>query len=520
MQSTTRPSSSLCRRSLLKPAEMLAGLDQHVLGQSRAKRTLCSAIYNHFLSNASRDENGVDLGRNHVLMAGPTGSGKTMMVKQIALMLNVPFVQTCASTLVETGYRGRPVEDIFRPLLEQTKSDPRKAERGIIFIDEIDKIRRQDVGGRDVSGEGVQNSLLTILEGRICDAIDSTRIPAIDTSRIMFICAGAFVGLKDIVLRRLQHDQKTIGFQSRPTSGVKREHELDEYECMRQATVDDFSVYGMIPEFIGRFSRITFLHELSIEDLRAILRQPSQFSSLHQRQQIALLHGIALEVSDDALDALAERAKTMNTGARAITRLLGDVLDRIEYRFPELADDRVSRVIIDRECLLTGSDPKLVRGRRDTRRRDSVLRNRFLGDGATGTPKSANPAQRTKSTSKPKIGGVLVCGWTTASEQAQAFWEQLEKHYSTAPSTLETVSSKLTRLALGLQEFYAAAVTIRSRDPNTIIEHLIRKRLETLVSQCDDEDMDESLPLEEMEGEEWPTEDYYHSTGADDDLPF
>jgi hypothetical protein len=241
---------------------------------------------------------------------------------------------------------------------------------------------------------------------------------------------------------------------------------------------------------------------------------------LHQRQQIALLHGIALEVSDDALDALAERAKTMNTGARAITRLLGDVLDRIEYRFPELADDRVSRVIIDRECLLTGSEPKLVRGRRDTRRRDSVLRNRFLGDGATGTPKAANPTQRTKSTIKPKIGGVFVCGWTTASEQAQAFWEQLEKHYSKAPSTLETVSSKLTHMALGLQEFYAAAVAIRSRDPNTIIEHLIRKRLETLASQCDDEDMDELLPLEEMEGEEWPTEDYYHSTGADDDLPF
>jgi ATP-dependent Clp protease ATP-binding subunit ClpX len=520
MQSTTRPSSSLSRRCLLKPAEMLAALDQHVLGQSRAKRTLCSAIYNHFLSNASRDENGVDLGRNHVLMAGPTGSGKTMMVKWIASMLNVPFVQTCASTLVETGYRGRPVEDIFRPLLEQTNSDPRKAERGIIFIDEIDKIRRQDVGGRDVSGEGVQNSLLTILEGRICDAIDSTRIPAIDTSRLMFVCAGAFVGLRDIVFRRLQHDQKTIGFQCRTTSSSKQANELDEYECIRQASVEDFNVYGMIPEFIGRFSRITFLHELSIEDLRAILRQPSQFSSLHQRQQIALLHGITLEVSDDALDALAERAKKMNTGARAITRLLGDVLDRIEYQFPELADDRVSHVIIDRECLLTGSEPKLVRGRRDTRRRDSVLRNRFLGDGAAGTQKTANSARRTNSTGKPKIGGVSICGWSTASEKAQAFWGRLEKDYSASPSTLENVSNKLTQLSLGLQEFYAAAIAIHSRDPNTIIQHLIRKRLETLVSQNDEDETEVALPLEEMEGEEWAADDYFHDTDADDELPF
>lgn len=519
MQST-KHSSSLSRRSLLKPADMLSGLDQHVLGQSRAKRTLCSAIYNHYLSNASRDENGIDLGRNHVLMAGPTGSGKTMMVKRIASMLNVPFVQTCASTLVETGYRGRPVEDVFRPLLEQTNSDPRKAERGIIFIDEIDKIRRQDVGGRDVSGEGVQNALLTILEGRICDAIDSARIPAIDTSRIMFICAGAFVGLKDIVLRRLQHDQATIGFQPRPASSTKRANELDEYECMRQATVEDFNVYGMIPEFIGRFSRITFLHELSTEDLRAILRQPSQFSSLHQRQQIALLHGITLEVSDDALDALAERAKTMNTGARAITRLLGDILDRIEYRFPELADDRVSRVIVDRECLLSGSEPKLVRGRRDIRRRDSVLRNRFLGEEAAETQKTANSARRTNSTGRPKIGGVFVCGWSTASERAQAFWEQLEKHYSASPSTLENVSNKLTRMTVGLQEFYAVAVAIRSRDPNAIIQHLIRKRLETLASQNDEDETEEVLPLEEMEGEEWSTEDFYHNTDADDDLPF
>lgn len=516
MQSTTH-SSSLHRRSLLKPADMLAALDRHVLGQSQAKRTLCSAAYHHFLSNASRDENGADLGRNHVLMAGPTGSGKTMMVKLLASVLNVPFVQTCASTLVEAGYRGRPVEDIFRPLLEQTNNKPRHAERGIIFIDEIDKIRRQEVGGRDVSGEGVQNALLTILEGRICDAIDNNRIPAIDTSRILFICAGAFTGLQEIVRRRLQYDRTTIGFQSHRAGSHPCARELDEYECMRQASVEDYNAYGMIPEFIGRFSRITVLRELSLEDLRAILRQPSQFSSLHQRQQVALLHGITLEVSDEALDALAQRAKNMKTGARAITRLLGDALDRIEFRLPELADDRVSRIIIDRDCLLSDSEPRLVRGRRETRRRDSTLRDRFQSD----EPSASKRNPRTARKSKSKRGGVYVPGWSTASPEALALWEELQRQYAGKQDTLEALSDKLISLSGNLEELYSTAIEIRSRDPQEIIEHLIRKRLKTPVSTSNEEPVENLLYEEAVDVElEWPNEDYCFNADADDEVPF
>lgn len=494
------------RGILLKPSDMLSALDPHVFGQRVAKRAICSAIYNHYLSIASRDDNGVDLGRHHILLLGPTGSGKTMLVKLLADILNVPFVQTCASTLVESGYRGRPVEDVIRSLLEQTRGDARQAERGIIFIDEIDKIRRQDVGGgRDISGEGVQNALLTLLEGRICDVIDNQRIPAVDTSRILFICAGAFAGLKDIVRRRLQRDQGCIGFQSHSGASSRRNDELSEFECMSQASVDDLDAYGMIPEFIARFSRLAVLHELSLDDLRAMLRQPSQFSSLYQRQQVARLHGISLEVTDDALDALAEKAKAMKTGARAVVRLLGETLDCIEYRWPELADDRVIRVILDRKCVLVGAEPKLIRGRREIRRRDSVLRNRILADEVPAPRKNTRVAGKSKA-------GLQVPGWSSASNEARALWNELEKKYAGSIDILEALVNKLTSISGTLDQFYAGAIEARIRDPEAILEHLIRKQLEELTSEP---------PQDEQYDEEWPTEEFCNSLEIDDDdMPF
>lgn len=491
-------------RGLPKPAEMLSELDLHILGQLVAKRAVCSAVYNHYLSLASRDENGLDLGRNHLLLLGPTGTGKTMMVKMTAEILGVPFVHTCASTLVESGYRGRPVEEVVRSLLEQTNGKPKLAERGIIFIDEIDKIRRQDVGGgRDVSGEGVQNALLTLLEGRICDMVDNNRIPAVDTSRILFICAGAFVGLEDIVRRRLQHDQGSIGFQNFQGANSPRSEPLDFYACMLQATVDDLNAFGMIPEFIGRFARIAALHELSLKDLRAILSQPSRFSSLHQRQQVARLHGISLEVTDDALDALAERAKGMKTGARAIARLLGNALDRIEYRWPELADDRVVRVIIDRKCLLSGEDPTLVRGRREYRRRDSALRSRF----SINNPSPSTKTQRSSEKSKPTL---QVPGWASASPEARKLWEHLEGKHSGEMNVLRQAISKLESISGTLEQFHEAAVDIGKRDPDSVIQHMIRKKLGQWIQGS-----------EQADDEEWPVPDFLECDELDEDYkPF
>lgn len=493
--------------NLPKPAEMLASLDPHVLGQRLAKQGVCASVYNHYMSLAMRDENGLDLGRNHVLMMGPTGSGKTMMVKFLADLLGVPFAGLCASTLVESGYRGRPIEDVVRSLLETTNGNARQAERGIIFIDEVDKIRRQDVGGgRDVSGEGVQNGLLTLLEGRICDAVDGNRIPSVDTSRILFICAGAFTGLKDIVLKRMQRQPRSIGFQG-ASMAVRESDELSEYDCMRMATVEDLNTYGMIPEFVGRFSRIAVLHELTRDDLRRILRQPSRFSNLYQRQQVALAHGIELEVTDDALDAMADQAKALGTGARAISRMLSQALECIEHRWPELADDRVVRVLVDRACVLVGAEPHLIHGRREYRRRDSVLRNRFSSTPGTATKTLANPQAKA-------IDRKHVPGWSTASDKARAFWEKLERKHGKSSIVLADAANQMSKLAMTLDQFHAASLAIKRQDIAEILRALAHQRLrETLASQAEDEDGTEG-------DDSWPDVDIYDEDPDATCMPF
>lgn len=203
--------------TLPSPREMVAHLDLSVRGQQRAKEDIAVSVYNHYISQIYRDLEGTDLGRYHILLLGPTGSGKTFIVKQLADYLRVPVSFASATSLVEAGYKGRSVDDIIKSLLDRADGNPRLAERGILFIDEIDKIRRQDSGGvRDVSGEGVQNALLTMLDGRIADSVDNVKHEPVDTSRILFVCTGAFVGLQGIVERRLGQGEKSkIGFTRR-----------------------------------------------------------------------------------------------------------------------------------------------------------------------------------------------------------------------------------------------------------------------------------------------------------------
>jgi len=259
----------------------------------------------------------------------------------------------------------------------------------------------------------------------------------------------------------------------------------------------------MIPEFIGRFSRIAALHELTLEDLRAILGKTSRFSSVHQRRQIARLHGISLEITDDALNALAERAKAMKTDARAISRLLGTALDRIEFRWPELADDRVVRVIIDRKCLLYGEEPNFIRGRREIRRRDSALRSRFSAD---------QPGQATKTpvASDKKKPRLQVPGWASASPEARKLWEHLEGTYSGETNILEQTASKLVSISGTLEEFYETAIDIDERDPDAIVNHMIRQQLGRLIHSSDQAD-----------DEEWPLPDFLECEESnEDDLPF
>jgi ATP-dependent Clp protease ATP-binding subunit ClpX len=467
---STDSSPSPSPRRLLTPMSMEAALDRTVHGQTEAKRTLCVGVYQHYLSRVHRTQAGEDLGRNHVLLIGPTGSGKTMMVKALAELLGVPFVAACTTSLVESGYRGRPVEDIIRALLHQSGNEPRKAEWGIVFLDEIDKIRRQCVGGgRDISGEGVQNSLLTLLDGRVCDAVESVAIPAVDTSRILFVCAGAFEGLEEIVTNRIQSRRSGIGFQSKSFDLQLGTTSIESQAILAQLETKDLIEYGMIPEFIGRFAHVGVLNALSRNDLRAILFQSSHRSPLYQRQQVARLHGISLKITDDAIDAIADLARAMGTGARALHRILGQALQSVEYRWPELADDHVVQVIIDHCCITDATEPKLIRGRSETARRDHVLRSLFGFDSKQPSVPACRPSRSPVAVDRPP-------GWEWESFEAQRFWEQLERNPDGTRRSMADIARELRVCGATLGEYYAASDESLSSDPHRILETMLEIR--------------------------------------------
>jgi ATP-dependent Clp protease ATP-binding subunit ClpX len=341
---------------------MIAYVDRFVRGQARAKQDIAVAVYNHYLSQAWRDRHGKDLGRYHILMIGPTGVGKTLLVKTLADFLDVPVGFTSAAGLVEAGYKGNSVETVVRGLLERAGGDPKKAEKGIIFIDEIDKIRRSDGAERDVSGEGVQNALLTMLDGRVSEGHEGQGHAAVDTGRILFVCTGAFVGLRDIVEARVGSAQHRFGFRPRAHEEIEQIPNNPIYEALCQAETRDLVAFGMIPEFIGRFATVAVLHELSRDDLRAIVSERTENSALERAAMLAKLHGIELVVTNEALDAIVDEAVALGTGARGLHRLIGRAVDPIDYRLPELAAEGVTSVVIDRECLTTTAEPKLVKG--------------------------------------------------------------------------------------------------------------------------------------------------------------
>jgi ATP-dependent Clp protease ATP-binding subunit ClpX len=361
------------------PQELISHLDHFVQGQTEAKRDLAVCIYNHYLGLAERQRGGDDFGRHHLLMLGPTGCGKTFMVRKAAERLGVPLSFASATSLVETGYRGRAVDDIVRSLLRTAGNDPRAAERGIVFLDEIDKIKRTPGDGRDVSGEGVQNALLTLLDGRIADAVDNDRHLPVDTARILFICTGAFVGLDGIVTQRLDAAKKGSPFVSKRGKGAVAESEFGAcYDALRQVQTADLVQFGMIPEFIGRFATVSVLHELRFADCRAILDKQSPESPLWQQQKLAAVHGIDLKFEPAVLDAIAEEACRLGTGARGLARLVGRSVDSVDARWPELAAAGVHEVVVTVSCLSGGKPEEVLGGKRRLVRRDEELRQEAL----------------------------------------------------------------------------------------------------------------------------------------------
>jgi ATP-dependent Clp protease ATP-binding subunit ClpX len=349
---------------LLTPAELVHKLDALVIGQREAKQQLAMAVYRHYLGLRLRQQGGAagqDLGPQHQLLLGPTGVGKSHLVKSIAALLGVPTAFTACTSLVETGYVGTPVESVFFSLLDRADGDPRLAECGIVFLDEFDKLRRAPDVGRDVSGEGVQNGLLTLMDGRPVRLRYRDREVTLDSAKVLFLCTGAFSGLVPIVRRRLARDHAALGF----TGGSRARDDAGNAEWLARATPEDLIEFGIIPELVGRFAGIVALHALTHADLERVLSD-AQHSPLRAKERLFELHGIRLEVAADVRHVLVERAVAQGLGARALHRVVAEAFADLEFQLPRLAAQGVGAVRMTLAAVDGNGTPILIH-RRDLR---------------------------------------------------------------------------------------------------------------------------------------------------------
>ena len=353
------------KEKTLSPKEIKEILDDYVIGQENAKKVLSVAVYNHYKrinhEENLKDKDDVEIQKSNILLLGPTGCGKTLLASTLARILKVPFAIADATTLTEAGYVGEDVENILLKLIQAADGDIERAEKGIIYIDEVDKITRKSENPsitRDVSGEGVQQSLLKIIEGTIASVPPQggrkhpqQEMIQIDTSNILFICGGAFEGLENIIKDRI--GKKSIGFGAK----IQSEKEISKYKVFEELLPQDLLKFGLIPEFIGRLPIVATLKELDKKALKSILVEPKN-SLVKQYKKLFEMDNVELIFEDDAIDAIVDKAMERNTGARGLRSIIEEIMTDIMFEIP--SNTMISKCIVTKDTVISKTEPKVI----------------------------------------------------------------------------------------------------------------------------------------------------------------